>query len=331
MRTLISLLAFTSTSLFAGILPGKSLPPSKHIIVKEYPQDDLDAGTCKILGHVYYGHSKDSPLQNVLVSSLDKKSFDHTNTKGYYEFSMNSIDTALFAFKSELQEHVIWSIDLKERYVYEIDFYLVEDYENMIMDKPVIYMYSDTEQKVEIEIDPKGEFTFTYPEYKDSWEVSVSGNQLICENRTYPYLFWEASTLSLDYDENKMIYGQLIETKHAVQFLEISLSKLGLNFTEQADFITYWVPKLQRKKFAFIQFMVDQDCEDHVSQMTVNPAPESMRRVFMLFTLYDKEPQGGKYETQILEDFIRTGFTLIEWGGSEKKTCKAFEYETAVK
>lgn len=329
MKSLLSLFILSTSTLFAGIIPDKSLPLSSHKIVKEYPQDDLEPGTCKILGHVYYGHSKDNPLENVLVSALDKENFDHTDSKGYYEFIMNTEDTSLFAFKSQLSEHVIWNELFKSRYVYEIDFYLVDDYENMIMDKPVIYLYSNERQDVDIEIVPNGEFTFTYPKYNDSWQVNVSNNVLTCENRTYPYLFWEATTNNLDYDKNERVYGKLIKTVQALAYLESSLTTLGLNYQEKADFITYWMPRIQQKEYAFIQFMIDEDYESNISSMTVSPAPNSMRRIFMLFTLYDKKPIHGNYEEQELPSFERKGFTLIEWGGSQKRNCQAFIYETA--
>ena len=332
MRSIVILCSILlSTYSFAGIDPWKSFPASSHEIIKSFPQDDLEAGKAKIYGHVYSNYAMTEPLGGALVSSLDQEFKTITDSIGYYEFLIDANDTSMFVFKSEFSEHVIWNIEFKEQHVYEINFYIIEDYSNIIMDKPVIYLYSKKDLDVNIKFDAKGEVTFTYPLYDgaDGWNVNVSKNGMKCDNKTYPYLFWESVVHKMEYDNNhRDIYGFFVKTDTAVRFLENSLTKLGLNETEQTDFITYWMPRMQKDDYAFVQFIIDDRYQQRVSKMEVEPAPDRMRRVFMLFTSFDKEMENGLYVEQELPGFKRKGFTLVEWGGAQVPNCRVYYYET---
>lgn len=332
MKSLLFILAVTAltTSSYGRGIPEKLIAPSRHEVIKIYPQDVLPEGKCKVTGYVLKDNSNGNPIANVLVSTPDRKAFTHTDSSGYYELLLDADDTSLFAFKSELSEHVIWKYEFKERYVFEINFYLVDDYSMMIMDKPVIYLYSEKDETVAIKFQPKGEIIFTYPLYNQDqgWEVNVSGNVIQSKGKEYPYLFWEAETADLQYHKmNSRPYGSYIKTDTAVQFLENSLTRLGLNRTEQTDFITFWLPKLLQKDYAFIQFVIDDDYEAHISAMAVNPAPENMRRVYMIFTLFDQDELGRSYESQHFPSFNREGFTLVEWGGTQKPNCEFLTHD----
>jgi hypothetical protein len=58
--------------------------------------------------------------------------------------------------------------------------------------------------------------------------------------------------------------------------------------------------------------------EEYTSQapLTITPTPDSMQRVFMVFQWLD---QPIVVKEQILKPFERSGFSVIEWGGSELK------------
>ena len=304
---------------FGGKGLNKSLGNSSHEFVKIYPQDDLEAGKCLIKGRVYQDNINGQALSRVLVSTLQRNYFAYTDSTGYYEMFISAEDTALFAYHSLYSEHVIWNYDFKQRHVYELNFYLVEDYNQIIVDKPVIYMYADQPLHAQIKFEPTGKLTFTYPEYhpETGWNVEVSEKGLQNEGKTYPYLFWESSTTELSYDKrSEQVYGQFIKTDTVTSFLENSLTKLGLNDIEKTDFITYWAPRLLKEDFAFVQFIVDEDYDKLISQMQISPEPDHMRRVFILFTPYTREQGAGWFKEQKLTSFERKGFTVVEWGGS---------------
>jgi endoglucanase len=50
--------------------------------------------------------------------------------------------------------------------------------------------------------------------------------------------------------------------------------------------------------------------------LDINPAPDSLLRVFMAYYPTDSEVE---VEPQSFDAFVRKGFTVVEWGGSQVK------------
>tara|TARA_B110000046_G_C12885589_1_gene352044 strand:+ start:204 stop:695 length:492 start_codon:yes stop_codon:yes gene_type:complete len=143
--------------------------------------------------------------------------------------------------------------------------------------------------------------------------------QLTAENgQTYPYLFWEGEIQDLDFNsKNGEISGYFINTDSTIQFLESTLTALGLNRTEITDFITFWGPRIKVHNFATIQFLVDEEYHNQVASLNVTPKPDSQLWVYLLFQGTDNPTLTRKFTVPELPKFERQGFTVIEWGGSE--------------
>ncbi|MDD3393991.1 MAG: S-layer homology domain-containing protein [Anaerotignum sp.] len=175
--------------------------------------------------------------------------------------------------------------------------------------KPVIYLYPQKETDVNVKVSFDGDFTFTYPEYNDGWDVTAkTDGTLISGTTEYPYLFWEGKVLhySPKFDE-----GFLVSRKETVSFLEEKLKILGLNQKERADFITYWAPQLIKNDFNIIKF----DTEEYASKVSLNiePQPDCMVRVFMIYKAANGNESIKKQELNRVE---RKGFVAVEWGGA---------------
>lgn len=69
---------------------------------------------------------------------------------------------------------------------------------------------------------------------------------------------------------------------------------------------------MQGNKYNLITF-VGEDYEN-LAQLKIDPQPDSILRVMMVFKPLDKPVD---VEVQELKPFERKGFTVIEWGGSE--------------
>lgn len=301
---------------------------SNYVIVADSVNKAIPAGTVVVTGKItpyFYdvdGKSK-VDFSAAILATLDRKHSAKIDENGNYKLVLTSKDTSIFLFMEGFEEIVIWNYKFKSQHHVHIDFYPPSNTLIMTVDKPVIYLYNETNLKVDLSFSCLGDLTFTYPKYNEGWNVSVQGSTITDLNtgKNYPYLFWESKTNQLDFKlEQNKLSGFLLNTDTVVNFLENTLSQLGLNANEKTDFITYWGPKLIKDDFVFVQFLIDDDYEKFISQMSISPSPNAMRRVFMLYTAVDGEKMQDKVVPQELSSFQRQGFSLIEWGGSEVST-----------
>ena len=188
--------------------------------------------------------------------------------------------------------------------------------------KPVIYLYPENDNSnisVNIHMNKDdGEITSIYPVIKgndkNTWIVKANQNgEIFYNNRKHYYLFWECLfNKEFVIDEGFVINGQ-----KCYEFFEEKLQYLGLNEREANDFITYWCPKMEHSKYVAIKFQ-DEDYDKRVP-LTVEPKPDSIKRIFMTFKLLDEQIS---IPAQNLEKFKieeRKGFFVLEWGGAQ--TC----------
>ncbi len=174
--------------------------------------------------------------------------------------------------------------------------------------KPVIYLYPEKEQEVNVKLDLDGKFTFTYPEYNNGWNVTAKPDgTIISDGKEYSYLFWEGlmPTFKPDFKE-----GFVVKGSDSADFLRETLSQMGLTPKEYNEFIVYWAPKLQENEYNKIYFAED-DYTDK-AKLEINPKPDSILRVFMV---YEKADENTVLPKQEIKPFERKGFTVVEWGG----------------
>lgn len=187
--------------------------------------------------------------------------------------------------------------------------------------KPVIYLYPEQETKVNVQLTFNGTLTSTYPTLPpEGWTVTAQPDGTLTdeEGRSYRYLFWEG-VADVDWKQDS---GFLVKAEDAREFLEQSLTQLGLNELEQNDFITYWLPKLEKNGESFVTFAAGQYTDNAV--LTVTPKPDSVLRVQMLISKVDDSNRAAfqKLPEQELPHFEREGFVLVEWGGTDLGTGK---------
>lgn len=204
-----------------------------------------------------------------------------------------------------------WYVYYNGTYGYASSEYLVPCF-NDGAEKPVIYLYPEEKTDVSIKLNLKGTFMFTYPEYRDGWNVTAYPDGSITDEdgNNYSYIFWDA----IMYDKFDFSTGFVVEGKDTLEFLKEKLDYMGLNEKEKNEFIVYWVPRMMNNKYNLISFQMQN--YDDMAKLTVKPEPDSILRVFMAFkplNEYTEIPE------QKLERFERKGFTLIEWGGTEIK------------
>ena len=71
---------------------------------------------------------------------------------------------------------------------------------------------------------------------------------------------------------------------------------------------------MERNEYNLISFQSDKYTD--TAKLKITPEPDSMLRVFMTYTSLE---DAVDIEPQELSTFERSGFTVVEWGGSEIK------------
>lgn len=296
---------------------GSRLGPNYKVLSSEFSKK-VKNGKCELSGKVLM-FSSALPLTDCFIVQGDNKWDKAVDNDGYFKITVDTGQIVYFYSESLEGEMEINTEDIKNRHKVELEVYIGQK-QPELMRKPVVYLYSSVPIQAKVKVEPKGEFTFTYPKYDDCWEVNISAeNQLSIKGseRTYPYLFWEAESYELNYSfVNGKMSGFIVESDSAVSFLSDACSRIGLNATESTDLITYWGPILQEKNYAFIQFLVDEEYAEKIASIDIDPAPQTMCRVYLLCSLLDDSALGVDVVPQTFNKFERDGFIVVEWGGS---------------
>ncbi len=182
----------------------------------------------------------------------------------------------------------------------------------LVAKKPVIYLYPTTEQQISVKLTFDGKIASSYPEYNNGWEVIAHPDGTLFnlgDNKEYSYLFWEGLLYNNSWDITE---GFVVAGKDTKDFLQNKLSLIGLTPKEYNDFIDYWLPIMQGNEYNLITF-ANEEYEQQV-HLSINPNPDSVLRVFMVY-----KPLTSKINItpQQLKTFNRTGFSVVEWGGTE--------------
>ena len=250
--------------------------------------------------YAYNGIEKIATLNTFNQFTLNLPStsykFDFFYSNVYYE-----IHTDSFKIKSEERMYVSVYWQRAERIIQ--------------VEKPVIYLYPENPLLVNVKVKPKGEFTFTYPTYDNGWEVTASPNgELKIGDNRYNYLFWE-SQQHLTFNDFDLSQGSIVSKHSTISFLEKKLTEFGLNSKEQADFITFWGPQLNKNSSNFIHFVINEDA-DLFAELTISPKPQAVYRIYLVFS-DSKGISEHSISEQILPKMNRSGFVVLEWGGAE--------------
>lgn len=174
--------------------------------------------------------------------------------------------------------------------------------------KPVIYLYPETKQEVNVRLELEGEFTFTYPVYENGWNVTAyPDGKIISQGEEYSYLFWEGT---MPYLNTEITEGFVVKGSDSAEFLRKTLSAMGLTPKEYNEFIVFWAPKLMENEYNKIYFAGEE--YEKQAKLTITPEPDSILRVYMIYEPATKETV---LPPQTIKPFERKGFTVIEWGG----------------
>lgn len=184
------------------------------------------------------------------------------------------------------------------------------------VDKPVIYLYPEATTDVIVRLDYDGTLIADYPTFDEElggWSVTAQPDGTLtnhADGKEYSYLFWEGqSAESIDWD---LSTGFVVAGSDTREFLQDTLAEIGLTPKEYNEFIVYWYPKMKDNAYNLIHFAAEQYTD--TAPLTITPEPDNMLRVFMV---YKPLPKAIAISPQTFAPFERSGFTVVEWGGTE--------------
>ena len=196
--------------------------------------------------------------------------------------------------------------------------------ERDVAKKPILYLYPTKTMDFSVSLDYEGMLTYTYPTPQTqtdggvTWHVTAApdGDLTDALGRHYPSLFWEGEEpATLAQDE-----GFVVEADAATSFLEDKLSVLGLSEREAAEFITFWGPRIAERGRALVTFASEEFARKAVYRFTdpssgAEIVPDTFIRVYIVV---GDAPRAAVREQKLVPAPARTGFTAVEWGGTER-------------
>ncbi|MCH2224200.1 MAG: hypothetical protein MK066_05470 [Crocinitomicaceae bacterium] len=197
----------------------------------------------------------------------------------------------------------------------------------MILHKPIIYLYPKESTEVTVSVDIHGKEPFYYPAYHNSWKCKAEPNgDLTIGKDTYNYLFWEAIADN-SFNLSASSSGFFVEGDNVIPFLNEKLDQAGLTSKEKADFITFWGPKIANTKLSFVHFLFNEECNRY-ADLTITPKPDNIYRLYMIWA---PSSQRFPIKKQEMKKIDRSGFTVFEWGGQVVQLAKNHRIKTSNK
>lgn len=183
--------------------------------------------------------------------------------------------------------------------------------------KPVIYLYPEQETDVHVELElTESNLNTTYPKYNNGWDVTAYPDGSLvnkADGSHHKYLFWDAVNCRTRFDFSS---GFCVAGSDTERFLKEKLTYMGLTEEEMNGFIVYWLPLMEHNAYNLIAFQ--GKAYTNSAGLTVTPAPDSECRIFMAYVPLE---EAVEIKPQQLAPFERKGFSVIEWGGIEIRSC----------
>jgi len=175
----------------------------------------------------------------------------------------------------------------------------------MLLKKPAIYLYPESEQKVTVSLKINGKMTRSIPEYREGWHVVASHDGRI--DGRYDYLFYENTLHRVVLPDS----GWIKKGSDMAAWFDEILPRLGLNAKERRQFKAYWLKELQANTLYEVKLFSSAFLSKQV-KLTIVPQPDTLIRVMFAFKAikrvhYIQEPKIATPQ--------RVGFTVLEWGG----------------
>jgi hypothetical protein len=175
--------------------------------------------------------------------------------------------------------------------------------------KPVIYLYPTKTTDVSVRLGSSIKVTKSEPAYPaDGWRTVAepSGALTMPNGSAVPSLYWEGTGVSY----KRPTTGFVVKDGNVDAFLRTTLAKYGLNDRESSDFRAFWLSHMTGAPYYRVSFLTDEWSKR--APLFVSPTPATRIRLFMD---WEKLDAPISMEEPNIVTPVRSGFTLVEWGG----------------
>ena len=185
--------------------------------------------------------------------------------------------------------------------------------------KPIIYVYGQAGQDVNVQLGYPELLTVSYPEYpaECGWDVTIQSDGSLYDasiGRSLYALYWEGQTGAKTIRDT----GFVVHRDSLIPFLERTLDQVGLSEREAEEFIVYWLPQLQESEYNYIYFETADEIEADMP-LLVNPSPDHVIRVLMTWTPLDHDIDMPMQELKTVDrkQIEESDLYVVEWGGTK--------------
>ncbi len=181
---------------------------------------------------------------------------------------------------------------------------------NVEAKKPNIYLYPTEETEVSVRFAYPNLVTKSEPEYGNGWTVTAQPDGMLCtaDGEKQGYLFYESNTMASFFQTEE---GFAVMADEREETYRLVLENYGFNEQEIQDFIEYWSVYLEEGE-DYVMYPILTDVVDEAMPVDFSVEPDSIYRIWFGFARYD----GGEITEPEIEPIIRSGFTVVEWGGA---------------
>ena len=182
--------------------------------------------------------------------------------------------------------------------------------DNVEAKKPNIYLYPTEETEVSVRFAYPNLVTKSEPEYGNGWTVTAQPDGMLCtaDGEKQGYLFYESNTMASFFQTKE---GFVVMADEREETYRLVLENYGFNEQEIQDFIEYWSVYLEEGE-DYVMYPILTDVVDEAMPVDFSVEPDSIYRIWFGFARYD----GGEITEPEIEPIIRSGFTVVEWGGA---------------
>ncbi len=194
---------------------------------------------------------------------------------------------------------------LIERTKYHFPYEKTSFEEDLSVEKPNIYLYSDRDLTAQVRLMPERAITVSDPLYQPGmgWQAVIWNGSL---NGKGDFLFYEGLVPDSGWQKRE---GYVIRAAYRGQDMAFMLGQYGFNEKETAEFIDYWVSHLPGD-VDYVFYPKETEAVEQVMPLIISPEPDNVMRIWFYAEPLVSAPEPVTSPEQIL----REGFYVVEWG-----------------